>query len=118
MKYLNIKTEIVRDSINVTKSVNVIIELHINPIQIPHIFTDENGVEQSVMYEKYTDASLVTTRSCVYDIPEDSQTDLLVGFHPHNTENEHTYQALYSGWWADIEKMEDYKTKYLELINL
>ena len=116
MKYLDIKPEVVRDSNNVTKTINVTIKLHTNP---PHTFTDQNGVEQYSIYEGYNpDDTLVATRSCVYTIPEDVQTDLLVGFEPHNHENELAYQALYSGWWAGIKEMAEYQAKYTELLEL
>ena len=118
MKYLDIKTEVVRDSNNVTKTINVTIKLHTNP---PHTFTDQNGVEQYSIYEGYNpDDTLVATRSCVYNIPEDSQTNLLIPEDkPHDSEEEViAYQALYNGWWAGIKEMAEYQAKYTELLEL
>lgn len=118
MKYLNIKTEVVRDSNNVTKTIDVTIELHSDITHIPYTFTNKDGVEESSTYEGYVNDTIVATRSCVYTIPEDVQTDLLVGFEPHNNENELAYQALYNGWWAGIKEMAEYQAKYTELVEL
>ena len=52
----------------------------------------------------------------VFTIPDDEQTDVLVGTHPHNAENELAYQALFNKWWAGLKSSDEFQTKHLELV--
>lgn len=114
--HIHIKTDVVRDESDVTKSINVTLEKHSDTSVINGTYTNDDGDLISHTYHGYVDDTILTTKSMVFTIPDDEQTDVLVGTHPHNAENELAYQALFNKWWAGLKSSDEFQTKHLELV--
>ena len=114
--HIHIKTNVIRDASDVTKTINVVLEKHSNTSELIGTYINDDGDEITHKYDGYEDATIIDTRSFVFTIPEDQQTNLVVGTHPHNTENELAYQEKYLLWWAGIKQSESFQTNHLELV--
>jgi hypothetical protein len=117
MSNINIKLDIIRDRSNISKSINVILEKHSDFTDLTNTYNDEDGVEQSYKYDGVVNNTKVDSRSFVYHIPEEQQTNLQKGpEHPHNTANEQAYQEKYLLWLAGIRISEAFIQAKSELI--
>ena len=114
--HIHVKTNIIRDESDVTKTINVVLEKHSDTSEINDTYTNESGDETSHTYHGYVDDTITDTRSMVFTIPDDQQTNLIVGTHPHNAENELAYQEKWLLWWAGIKQSDVFQTKHSELV--
>lgn len=114
--HIDIKLDIIRDDSNVTKTINVTLNKHSTDTELTKTYNDENGDEQSYLYMGYVDSTITATKSMVYTIPDENQTNLIVGTEPHNHANELAYQEKYLLWWAGIKESDVFETKHTELV--
>ena len=77
--HIHIKTDIIRDASDVTKTINVVLEKHSDSSEINGTYTNQDGDEISNTYHGYVDDTITDTRSMVFTIPDDQQTNLIVG---------------------------------------